>query len=170
MNYIKIILSLTLIFFVSCKEEEHNMEIVKQLDINRFMGDWYVIGVIPNFIEKDATNGIESYTLNEKGDVDIQYTFQKNGKSKTMNAKGFIQDERNSFWKVQFLWPVKLPYLVLDYAEDNSYTVIGVPNRKFVWIMSRENKMDDDVYTNILTKLEDIGYDISLIKKMEQNW
>lgn len=170
MNSKIFILSFIFLLLISCNEEEHNMKIVEQLDINRFMGDWYVIGVIPNFIEKDATNGIESYTLNEKGDVDIQYTFQKNGKSKTMNAKGFIQDHRNSFWKVQFIWPMKLPYLVLDLAEDYSYTAIGVPNKKFVWIMSRENKMDDDVYANILTKLEAVGYDISLIKKMEQKW
>jgi apolipoprotein D and lipocalin family protein len=146
------------------------METVEQLDIEKFMGDWYVIGIIPNFIEKNATNGVESYSLDEEGNVNIQYTFRKKGKTKTMNAKGFVQDTTNSFWKVQFLWPIKLPYLVIDLAENYSYTVIGVPNKKFVWIMSRDHQMSPEVYGQILKNLETLGYDVSQIKQMEQEW
>lgn len=170
MKIIKIFTVMLLVFLLSCNQSEGDLDRVKQLNINEFMGDWYVIGIIPNFIEKDAKNGVESYSLNEKGNVDIQYTFIKDGKSKTMNAKGFIQDSTNSFWKVQFLWPVKLPYLVIDLAEDYSYTVIGVPNRKYVWIMARDPHIKDEVYAHILNKLENLGYDIDQIKRMEQNW
>ncbi|MBN2279224.1 MAG: lipocalin family protein [Candidatus Marinimicrobia bacterium] len=158
------------IFLLSCDNEEADLNTVKSLDISKFMGDWYVLAVIPNFIEEGATNGIESYALDNKGNVNIEYTFRKNGKTKTMKARGFVQDGTNAFWKVQFLWPVKLPYLVIDLDENYQYTVIGVPNRKFVWIMAREPQIDEYIYQNILNKLEKTGYDVKLIKPMQQTW
>ncbi len=170
MKFFKLIFFIFPFFLLSCNSDEADMKTVKQLDINKFMGDWYVTGIIPNFIEKNATNGVESYSLNEKGDVNIQYTFQKNGKTKTMNAKGFVQDETNAVWKVQFIWPLKLPYLVIDLADDYRYTVIGVPNKKFVWIMSRDPQMEETDYNQILDQLKSIGYDTSKIVRMEQNW
>ena len=60
--------------------------------------------------------------------------------------------------------------LIKDLAEDYSYTVIGVPNKKFVWIMSRKSKIPDQTYSVILENLKSIGYDTSKIVKMPQNW
>jgi len=170
MRKVNLIILMIIFGTIACNNEKVQMETVKYVDINKFMGDWYVQGIIPNFIEKDATNGVESYQLKEDNVVQIQYTFQKNQKTKTMNAKAFIQDDTNAFWKVQFLWPIKLPYLVIDLAEDYSYTVIGVPNKKYVWIMSRQPNMADSTYTAILDRLDKIGYDTTQIKRMEQNW
>ena len=46
------------------------MKTVPYVDIERFMGDWYVIANIPTFIEKRSTNAIESYYLNKKGEIE----------------------------------------------------------------------------------------------------
>ncbi|MFP4547269.1 MAG: lipocalin family protein [Fidelibacterota bacterium] len=170
MGKVNLILLMVIFLTTACKNEEADMDTVKQVDINKFMGDWYVQGIIPNFIEKGAANGVESYQLKKDNVVQIQYTFQKNGKTKTMDAKAFIQDDTNAFWKVQFIWPLKLPYLVIDLAEDYSYTVIGIPNKKYVWIMSRQPNMPDSTYTTILDRLDKIGYDTAQINRMEQNW
>ncbi|MDH3935419.1 MAG: lipocalin family protein, partial [Gammaproteobacteria bacterium] len=43
------------------------MQSVEYVDINRFMGDWYVIANIPTFVETGAHNAIESYALNADG-------------------------------------------------------------------------------------------------------
>lgn len=165
-----ILLIISLFLLTSCKSEKSSLETVDKVDINKFMGDWYVIGVIPNFIEKGAINGLESYKLNEKGNVEITYTLQKNGKKKNMSAKGFIQNKKNTKWKVQFIWPIKFPYYVIDLEENYQYTVIGVPNRKYVWIMSREPQISDKTYNQILARLDKKGYDISKIKRMEQKY
>ena len=71
---------------------------------------------------------------------------------------------------MQFLWPFKSPFLIIDLDEKYNYTVIGVPNRKYVWIMARDHVLDDKVYSKIISKLEKVGYDISQIQKIEQNW
>lgn len=162
---------LLVIIISSCKEYE--METVEHVDIERFMGDWYVIAIIPNFIEKNAINGIESYQLIDEDRVKIDYRFinAKSGKQKHMQPKAWIYDKESyAEWRVQFVWPLKYPYLIIDLAEDYSHTVIGVPNRKFVWIMSREPTMPDETYKQILQNLDEVGYDIAKIEKMPQIW
>ena len=150
------------------------MQTVDYVDLNRFMGDWYVIAIIPNFVEKDAVNGIESYSLREDGDVDIEYTFSRGelgNKVKRMTARAFIHDRKsNAEWRVRFFWPVKFPYLIIDLDPEYEYTVIGVPNRKYVWIMARMSIIPDETYKAILARLLEKGYDLDKIKKMPQRW
>ena len=121
------------------------MKTVDYVDLDKYMGDWYVIANIPTFIEKNATNAVESYRLNEKGIVETTFTFYKNtpdGEKKVYYPKGFVHNKKtNAEWRMQFLWPFKLPFLIIELDKEYTYTVIGYPSRKFVWIMAREPKM-----------------------------
>ena len=65
------------------------MKTVEFVDLERFMGDWYVIANIPTFIEKKATNALESYELMDDGKT-IKTTFSffnesPEGKKKVYN-------------------------------------------------------------------------------------
>jgi len=150
------------------------LEVVDYIDIDRFMGKWYVVGVIPTFAEKDAVNAIEYYELNDEGNIDITFTHYKkspDGDFKEYHPKGFIYDkETNAEWRVQFFWPFKFKYLVIDLAEDYRYTVIGVPNRKYVWIMARETVLSNEDNKKIRNRLTEQGYDISKIVDIPQIW
>lgn len=171
MKKVLLIIFIAGILLASCRNEP--MKTVEQVDIERFMGDWYVQGIIPNFIEKHAINGIESYRLIDENRVKIDYRFtdRRTGEVKHMEPKAWIYDkETYAEWRVQFFWPIKFPYLIVDLAEDYSYTVIGVPNRKFVWIMSREPVIPDNTYNGILERLKLLGYDIDKIVRMPQQW
>jgi len=171
LKYMNLFVLIILLTLSACKG--YDMKTVEKVEIEKFMGDWYVIGIIPNFIEKHAINGIESYKLleNDRVKIDYRFTDPRTGKVKHMQPKAWIYNkESNSEWRVQFLWPVKFPYLIIDLAEDYSYTVIGVPNKKFVWIMSRKPEIPDETYQNILINLDKIGYNTAKIKKMPQNW
>jgi apolipoprotein D and lipocalin family protein len=133
-----------------------------------------VIAILPNFMENKAVNGIETYTRKSDKQIDIEYSFNVNnpqGKKKIMHPKAWIYNTKtNSEWRVQFFWPLKFPYLIIDLADDYHYTVIGVPNKKFVWIMSRTPKLEATEYQMILDKLQKQGYDTVKIKKMPQIW
>lgn len=151
-----------------------NHKTVAKVDLQRFMGDWYVIAILPNFIEKNATNGIESYALKPNGKIAITYSFNKGtpqGKKKIMHPKAKVfNTTSNAEWRVQFFWPFWYPYLIIDLAEDYRYTVIGVPNRKFVWIMSRNPELSEADYSGIIAKLAKDGYNTARITKMPQVW
>jgi len=150
------------------------MKTVDYVDIERFMGDWFVIANIPTFIEKGATNAIESYRLSKNGIIETTFTFHKDsptGEKKVYKPKGFIYNkETNAEWRMQFLWPFKMPFLIIELAEDYSFTVIGYPSRKYVWIMAREPEMNPDTYKKILSNLSTFGYDLDQIQLVPQSW
>lgn len=151
-----------------------NHDTVPRVDLQRFMGDWYVIAILPNFIEKNTANGIESYALKEDGTIGITYTFHKDsptGKKKVMQPRARVHNKKtNAEWRVQFLWPFWAAYLIIDLAEDYRYTVIGVPNRKWLWIMSRTSTIAEEDYAGIIARLDTMGYNTCKIKKLPQVW
>jgi apolipoprotein D and lipocalin family protein len=145
---------------------------VEYVDLNRFMGDWYVIANIPTFIEKDAYNAIESYRLEEDGTVATTFKFNKGGPDGTLkkyNPRGYIRDEAsNAVWGMQFIWPFKSEYRIIYLSEDYSTTVIGRSKRDYVWVMAREPKISDGEYASIKKFLQEQGYDISALQKVPQ--
>ncbi len=142
------------------------------VDINRFMGDWYVIGNIPTFIETEAYNAIESYELKDGSVVDTTFTFNKggfDGELKTYNPTGFIYDDpSNAVWGMRFIWPIKADYRIVYVDEDYQNTIIGRNKRDYVWIMSRNSQMDEATYQDLIDQVAEQGYDISLIRRVPQ--
>lgn len=149
------------------------LKLVEKVDIPRFMGKWYVIANIPTFIEADAHNATESYDLEKDGSIAITFRFNKDsvdGPVAEYHPKAFVYDKKsNAEWRVQFLWPFLADYLVIDLADDYSFTVIGVPSRNYLWIMARSSKMDPKVYQNVIDRIAAQGYDVSRIKKVPQS-
>ena len=145
---------------------------VEYVDLNRFMGDWYVIANIPTFIEKDAYNAIETYRLEADGTVATTFKFNKggpDGELKTYNPRGFIQDQSsNAVWGMQFIWPFKAEYRIIYLSEDYSTTVIGRSKRDYVWIMAREPRIPDEEYASIKEFLQEQGYDLKDLQKVPQ--
>ena len=163
------IIFLPAIFTITGCSSAPKMETVSYVDIERFMGDWYVIGVIPTFVEKNAYNPVESYSLNPDNTIATTFTLRKggfDGKLKTYSPKGFIRNtETNAEWGMQFIWPFKGEFLIVYLDEDYTQTVIGRSKRDYVWIMARTPEIPEDDYIKILNKVEELGYDISKIVK-----
>jgi len=143
---------------------------VDKVDLNRFMGDWYVIASIPTFIEKDAFNAIESYRLDDDGTVATTFKFNKgsfDGPLKKYHARGYVRDKgSNAVWGMQFIWPFKAEYRIIFLSEDYSQTVIGRTKRDYVWIMAREKTIPADEYEEILKFLQEQNYDIENISEV----
>jgi apolipoprotein D and lipocalin family protein len=141
---------------------------VEKVDLERFMGDWYVIASIPTFIEKDAFNAIESYRLDDDGTVATTFTFNKgsyDGPVKEYNPRGFIRDQQsNAVWDMQFVWPFKAEYRIIFLSDDYTQTVIGRTKRDYVWIMARESAIPKDDYDKILNFIRDQDYDITNLR------
>lgn len=160
----------------SCAEggKQPFQKVVDKVEIDRFLGSWYVIGLLPSPFERGAANGVETYSLDAKGDIKVEYVFRRGGpegKSVVMHQKAWIIDKaRGSVWAVRPLWPLKLPYLIIDLAEDYRYTVIGTNNYKYVWIMSRSPSISDADYSGIIDRLAARGYRRADIVRMPQSW
>jgi apolipoprotein D and lipocalin family protein len=163
------IISLILLI-TACASKKEPLKLVDSVDIPKFMGQWYVIANIPTFIEKDGTHGKETYTWNEKENrIDVMFTQIKDGKKKEYPQKAFVDNKAGNKWKIQFIWPLKFDYLVVDLAKDYSWTVVGVPDRDHVWIMAREKTMDETTYAEIVKRLKAQEFDVSKIEKVKQD-
>jgi apolipoprotein D and lipocalin family protein len=146
---------------------------VDHVDIDRYMGDWYVIANIPTFLERDAYNAVERYSLREDGTIDTVFTFNKggfDGKPRRYNPRGFIRSDNNAEWGMRFVWPFKAEFLVLWLDEDYTQTVVGRSRRDYVWIMAREPQLPEADYQRIVDFLAAEGYDIAKIQKVPQRW
>lgn len=147
---------------------------VEQVDLKRFMGDWYVIGNIPTFIEKGAHNAVESYRQNDNGTIATTFSFRDggfNGEQKIYRPTGFILDTKsNAVWGMRFIWPLKADYRIVYLNEDYSQTIIGRVKRDYVWIMARTPNIPDQDYQQHLRLLFEQGYDTAMIKRVPQQW
>ena len=150
------------------------METVDYVDLERFMGDWYVIANIPTFIEKGAHNAVESYRLDEDGTIATTFTFRTggfDGEKKSYNPRGFIEDEQtNALWGMQFIWPFKGDYRIIYLDSDYSATVIGRQKRDYVWLMAREPQMPAAEYEKAVEAIRQAGYDMDELQQVPQKW
>ena len=150
-----------------------NIDTVPQVDLPRFMGDWYVIAAIPTMIETESYNAIENYRLAQDGTIATTFTFNKgrlDGPVKTYQPTGFVvKNTGNALWGMQFIWPIKAEYKIA-YLDDNySQTIIARNARDYVWIMARTPSISDTEYTKLREFVANLGYDLNQLRKVPHN-
>lgn len=167
-------LVLAALAIAGCVSKGPEMKTVEWVDLDRFMGPWYVIANIPTFLEKDAYNAVETYSLNPDGTIATNFSFRKggfDGDAKEYNPKGFVLDtESNARWGMRFIWPIKADYRIVYLNDDYTQTVVGRKDRDFVWIMAREPVISDLEYDQLVEFVESIGYDTSKLLRVPQRW
>jgi len=147
---------------------------VRDVDLARFMGDWYVIAHIPATVEKEAYNGVESFRLEEDGSITTTYTFREGdfgGELETYHPTGFVRDAANrSTWGMQFLWPFEAEYLISYLDAGYTRTIIARNKRDLVWIMARTPTLPDADYERLVAQVAAWGYDVRALRRMPQRW
>jgi apolipoprotein D and lipocalin family protein len=147
---------------------------VDTLDLDRFMGDWYVIANIPTRFERGAHNAVESYRLDGEGRVATTFTFNDgayDGPEKRFEPKGFVrEDSGNAVWGMQFVWPIKAEYRVMYVDPEYRTTIVGRSKRDYVWIMAREPNLPDGELERLIELVVEAGYDRAAIELVPQRW
>ena len=144
---------------------------VAHVQLERFMGPWYVQGHTPLFVDDHSSNQIESYELKDDGTIETTFTFVRLGRTWTMRPKGWVANANtNAHWKMQFLWPFESDYLIVRLADDYATTVVSVPSKSYIWIMSRKATMSEESYQAIVSDLAADGYPVQNLRRVPQNW
>jgi apolipoprotein D and lipocalin family protein len=174
MNWTRKLLLVTLFFILTgCAGRGTPLETVSEVDLEQYMGDWYVIAHIPVFLEKDAYNAIESYRLDGER-IETTFTFREggfDGPVKTYNPNAIVTDpETNAVWGMQFVWPFRADFRIVYLDDGYTTTIIGRNKRDYVWIMAREPAIDEGKYEMLVSLVDDMGYDISKLRRVPQQW
>ncbi len=169
------LLATAALLLAGCRESAHPpLALAENVDIDRFMGDWYVIANIPTAIEKGAHNAVESYRLAEDGTIATTFTFRKDGfdgAEKRYTPRGFVREGTgNAVWGMRFIWPVKADYRIAYVDPAYTQTVIGREARDYVWIMARTPQIPDADYERLVAFAVSQGYDATRIQKVPQHW
>jgi len=136
---------------------------VEKVDVKKFAGKWYSLYSIPTMFDKGTRETTAIYTLNSDGYYNVLTTAKKGDDNTicTYHSKLFPDNDGNAAeMKAQFVWPIKISYWVVDIAPDYSYVVVGHPDRKFLFIMSRKPSMDKNTYDQIIEKCRAMGYPV----------
>jgi len=146
---------------------------VAHVDLDRFMGRWYVLASIPTFLERGAHNAVEAYELRPDRTIETTFTFRRggfDGELKEYRPRGFVRSESNAVWGMQFVWPIEAEYRIAYLAPDYSLTVIGRSKRDYVWIMGRAPKILPVDYDRLVTMIGELGYDTRRLVRVPQQW
>ena len=160
---------------IGCASNEAPLPTAENVNIDQFMGRWYVHGFTPIIVDKDAHNAIEHYRLDADKKIQTTYQFRTGGfdaEIKTLTPVGWVDEgvDSNAEWRMQFIWPFTADYIILHVDADYSETIIVHPSRKYAWIMLRSNTVRDADYDRLLSKLKAVGYETELIQKLPHDW
>ncbi|MGZ3755165.1 MAG: lipocalin family protein [Mucilaginibacter sp.] len=136
---------------------------VDKVDLNRYAGKWYSLYSIPTLFDKDTRETTTTYTLNKDGYYDVLTTAKKGDDNELHSYKSKLfplTEAHDAEMKAQFMWPFKVDYWIIDLAPDYSYVVVGHPDRKFLFIMSRRPSMDKKLYDELVAKCKAMGYPV----------
>ena len=148
-----------------------DMKTVSHVDVDRYLGLWYEIARFPNSFQKGCDSATAEYSLVSEGTLRVFNTClsSKNGEARTADGEAKIADRNtNAKLKVTFL-PKWLRFLniglanywIIDLDVDYRWVVVSEPSRKFMWILSREPQMSQDVYEGILKRAQEQDLDVS---------
>ncbi|CAF2121139.1 hypothetical protein BRARA_C01156 [Brassica rapa] len=159
--------------------EKKEMEVVKGLDLERYMGRWYEIASFPSrFQPKNGADTRATYTLNPDGTVKVLNETWDGGKRGFIQGSAFKTDPKSdeAKFKVRFYVPPFLPiipvtgdYWVLYIDPEYQHAVIGQPSRSYLWILSRTAHVEEETYKQLVEKAVEQGYDVSKLHKTAQS-
>jgi len=156
--------------FNSSTMAQITLPVVSNVDIERYAGKWFEIASFPMKFQKNCFCVTADYTPTDKGYVKVYNSCRKgsvNGKVKSINGKAFVvEGTNNAKLKVQFFWPFKADYWIIDLDTDYQWAVVSGPSRKYLWVLSRNPDMQKETWQYITERLVKNGFDTGKLKMM----
>jgi len=171
----KILLALSAIFASKSTSavSQAPVQVVPHVDLARYVGKWYEIAHLPAWFQRDCTGETTAtYTLRPDGKITVLNKCRKSDGA-LKSAKGVAHiasnDGPNTKLKVTFFWPFFGDYWIIDLDPQYRWAVVGDPHRKYLWILSREPKLDPALYTQIVDRASKQGYVLGPLQVTRQS-
>ncbi len=135
-------------------------------------GGWFLIATIPNSFEKSMVAPYDVYSKRPDGDIQEDF-YERTGSFQAPLRHFTVHDwvrpgTNNAHWRVQLMWPIDLPFLVLYTDPDYRYVLFGEQNRKLGWIYARTPTIPDPDYHGLIARFAALGYDRNAFVKFVQ--
>lgn len=140
------------------------VEVVEDLDIEKYMGEWKEIGSNPAWFQKGLSNVTANYTLYADESIGVlNQGIKNNGDIKIKYGAAEVFSPGRL--KVSFFILSKSDYNILYVDEFYSYALVGGGKPGYLWILSRTGELDDRVIDGLLEIAKEQGYEVDKFNK-----
>jgi apolipoprotein D and lipocalin family protein len=142
----------------------------KVVDLDRYLGRWYELARYEQGFQKDCDGVTADYSLRSDGQIGVLNTCVKpDGKTSQANGRAKIVDEATrAKLKVSFFGPFYGDYWVLDHADDYSWSIVGEPSGRYLWLLSRTPNPGKEQVDALIGRARALGYDTSMLRITRQ--
>ena len=150
-----------MIGFSSCASIPEGAVAVKPFDKGKYLGKWYEIARLDFKYERNMDNTTAEYSLNDNGTIKVDnrgYNYKKGKWQQAIGKAKFVGDENLAMLKVSFFGPFYSGYNVIAIDKNYKYALIAGASLKYLWILSRETSIPNDIKENYLKIAQGIGY------------
>ena len=136
--------------------------VVQPFDRNRYLGKWHEIARLPNKIEQNIKHLTEEYSLQDDGMIEVitkGYDTKDNEWTAMIGKAKSAGPEDVGKLKVSYFGPFYAAYNVLDVDADYRYALVSGSGLDYLWILSREPSIPEDIKNRFLKKAAEIGFD-----------
>ena len=148
---------------LGCTGVPDGLEPVDDFEPDRYVGKWYEIARLDHSFERNLSNVSATYTAKENGEIKVlnRGYNEKSGKWKQIEGRArLIGDESIGSLKVSFFGPFYGGYHIIALDKENyRYAMVAGPNKSYLWILSRSTSLDETVYSKLVGKAADWGFD-----------
>jgi apolipoprotein D and lipocalin family protein len=174
MKIINVVPSLILIVLglFSCSTIPRGVVAVKPFNKEKYLGKWYEIARLDFKFERNLNNTTAEYSLNDNGSIKVYnrgFNFKKGKIEQAIGKAKFIGDENIAMLKVSFFGPFYSGYNVIALDEEYKYALVTGDRLKYLWILSREITIPDDIKNKYLKIAKKIGYNTSALTWVEHD-
>jgi apolipoprotein D and lipocalin family protein len=157
----------------ACAHSPSELRTQADVDLNRYAGTWHEQARVPNRFQRDCAADVRAHYLvrpdNTIGVINQCRT--KDGDIKVAEGVGRLSRAFDppdpAKLEVRFApdWTSRLPFVWGDYwilkiADDYRYSLVGTPDRKYLWVLSRDEKADRDVVSALLELARSLGFPV----------
>lgn len=153
-----------MILVTSCSTIPKGAVAVTNFDKNRYLGKWYEIARLDFKYERGLNNTSALYTINPNGSIRVEnrgYNYKESKWNVAVGKAKFVKDESIAMLKVSFFGPFYGGCNVIAIDPEYKYSLVSGNNLKYLWILSREKSIPDDIRERYLKIAEGIGFKTS---------
>lgn len=143
-------------------------EPLQPVALEKYLGRWYELARYEANFQKGCEAVTAEYSQNEDGTIHVLNSCRQdsvNGALRTAEAEAYVvEGSNNAKLRVSFFWPFYGNYWVMDHAPDYSWSIVGEPSGKYLWILSRTPEVSASLWDDLLQRTKKLGYDTSLLR------
>ena len=146
-------------------------EPAKPVEVKRYLGRWFEIARYEQSFQKGCKGVTADYSLRVDGTIAVTNRCRKPDEkiAEVQGRAKIVNSSSNAKLKVSFFGPFYGDYWVLDHADDYSWSVVGEPSGRYLWILCREPTPAEKASSKLRSsEVRNMGYDVSMLLRTKQ--